>query len=142
MTHRVPPIWELPGPTFYTRSNKRRANDSHLLRAVDYINSGLNRFIESFDPHLPSPNSSSSGRSDASIFPPVIILSLYGRGGNPHDHAASARLNSRLNPIRLTDSHLKSHPCSGGGHTMKLMKLKVRIRNTFAYARPNVTQTS
>ena len=73
-----------------------------------------------------APNSSSRGRSDASIFPPVIILSSWSCGVRS---ARSCRVHAVEFPtgssVRLTESRLKSHS-RRGGHAVKLMKLKVR----------------
>jgi len=82
---RIVLIWH-----FMRQFNKWQADDSlPLLRAADYIDSSLNRFIESFDSHLPStiPNSSSSGRSDD--FPsshPLFMVIVVIRTIMPRPH--------------------------------------------------------
>lgn len=83
---RIVLIWR-----FMRQFNKWQAGDSlPLLRAADYIDSSLNRFIESFDPHLLSttPNSSSSGRSDdfPSSHHPLFMVIVMIRTIMPRPH--------------------------------------------------------
>jgi len=71
---------------------------------------------------------------------PLFMVTAVIRTIMPHPHG---NWISDWNPIRLTESRLKSHSCTRGGYTMKLMKLKARIRNihlSSSQCYPNISQ--